>query len=288
MYLFWGEIMLDLLIDALLDTLKLLPYLLITFLILEFIEHKLSEKNQKLLIKNKKYGPFIGGILGALPQCGFSSMAASLFSSRVITIGTVVAVFLSTSDEMIPIMIGEHASILLLLKIVGFKTVIGIFAGIIIDIIFNKKVKNLSENISLMCEEENCSCDEDGVILSSIKHTLKIGLFILIANLLISFVINKIGVDNLSNILVNENILTYFLASILGLIPNCASSVIMTKLYLSELISMGVLLSGLLTGSGIGILLLFRENKNIKENIFILSIVYLVGVFVGILVDLIV
>ena len=139
-----------------------------------------------------------------------------------------------------------------------------------------------------MCEDDHCSCEHDGIFISSIKHTLKIGLFILIANLIISFVIYEIGEDNLSKLLLNGNIFTYFIASIIGLIPNCASSVIITELYLSKIISTGTLMSGLLTGSGLGILLLFRNNKNLKENLIILSIVYFTGVVIGIVVDLII
>ena len=278
--------MLDIILDALLDTVKLLPYLLITFLVLEFIEHKLSHKNEKLLSNNRKFGPLFGGLLGAFPQCGFSAMASNLFSNRVITIGTLIAVFLSTSDEMLPIMLSEKVDILLLLKIVGFKVLVGITIGYIIDLVYKKKTEKAEEHIHHMCEEDHCSCDHDNIIISSIKHTLKIGLFVLIANLLIGFVIETIGEDSLSKILSSKNILTYFACSLIGLIPNCASSVIMTELYLSKLLTVGNLMSGLLTGSGLGILLLFRTNKNIKENITILSIIYLVGVIVGIIVDL--
>ena len=278
----------DLIIDAILDTLKLLPYLIITFLILEFIEHKLSKKNEIILTKNKKYGPFIGGILGALPQCGFSTMAANLFSNKVITIGTIIAIFLSTSDEMLPIMISKQVDILLVLKIVGFKVLIGILIGIIIDILYkNKKVKP-KEEINHMCHDEDCSCDKDGIILSSIKHTLKIAIFILIDNLVINLVIYLFGEDNLSNLLLNKNILTYFIASLIGLIPNCSGSVIITELYLAKVISIGTLLSGLLTGSGIGILILFKTNKNIRENIAILLTIYFIGIITGILVDIVI
>ena len=273
-------------IDALIDTLKLLPYLLITFLLLELLEHKLSKRNEKILSKTKKGGPIIGSILGALPQCGFSSMAAELFSSRVITMGTLIAVFLSTSDEMLPIMISEKVSILLLLKIIGFKVLVGITIGFLIDLLY-KKNKKEEIHIHELCEHDHCDCEHDGIFLASIKHTLQIGLFILIANLIISIIIFKVGENNLSNILLHKNFLTYFIASLIGLIPNCAGSVIITELYLSKLISIGNLLSGLLTGSGLGILLLFKTNKNIKENLSILSIIYIVGVIIGIIVDII-
>ena len=279
--------MLDCLIDGLLDTLKLLPYLFITFMLIELIEHKLNKKSNKLLKENKKYGVVLGSILGALPQCGFSTMASNLFSSRVITIGTLIAIFLSTSDEMLPIMISERVDILLLLKIIGFKILVGIIIGFIVDVIYKRKIEDLKENIHKLCEEGHCHCNEKGIFISSIKHTLEIAFFILIANILINIIIFKIGEENISNLLLNKNILTYFISSLVGLIPNCASSVIITKLYLSKLISIGQLLSGLLTGSGLGILLLFKTNKNIKENLSVLGIIYFVGVLIGIIVDII-
>ena len=277
----------DCLLDGLLDTLKLLPYLLVTFLLLEFIEHKLSKKNQKALTNNKKYGPFLGGVLGALPQCGFSSMAANLFSARVITMGTLIAVFLSTSDEMLPIMISERVDIITVVKIVGFKVFVGILIGFIVDLIYRKSLTK-KEDISSICEHDHCDCDHDGIIISSIKHTIKIGLFILIANLLINIIIFKVGEDNVSNLLLHGNIITYFLSSLVGLIPNCAGSVIITELYLANMITVGTMISGLLTGSGLGILLLFKTNKNLKENITVLSIIYFVGVTIGIIVDLVI
>ncbi len=280
--------MLDCLLDGLIDTLKLLPYLLITFLVLESIEHKLTKNNQKILTKNKKYGPIIGGLLGAFPQCGFSSVAANLFSARVITIGTLIAVFLSTSDEMLPVMISEKVNIITLVKIIGFKVIIGIIIGIIIDMLYRKKQDTMNNEVKELCEHEHCSCEHDGIIISSIKHTFKIGLFILIANILINIIIFKIGEDNVSKLLLHKNIITYFLSSLIGLIPNCAGSVIITELYLSSMITIGTMLSGLLTGSGLGILLLFRTNKDMKENITILSIIYSIGVIVGMIVDLVI
>ena len=184
----------DCIMDGLIDTLKLLPYLLITFLILELLEHKLNKKNEKVLAKNKKYGPILGGLLGALPQCGFSAMASNLFSSRVISIGTLVAIFLSTSDEMLPIMLSEQSDVSLLINIVGFKVVVGIIIGFIIDFILRKKDSNKEHiHISEICEHDNCHCHEEGIILSSIKHTLKIGLFILAINLGINLIIYYIG-----------------------------------------------------------------------------------------------
>ena len=278
--------MLDSLLDALIDTLKLSPYLFITFLLLEIIEHKMDKKNKKALSNNKKYGPILGGLLGGIPQCGFSSMAANLFSSRVITIGTLIAVFLSTSDEMLPIMISEHASIIVLVRIILFKVIIGIIIGLIIDFILRKEEKNIA--IKELCEHDHCGCKEHNMFVSSLIHTLKTMVFVLIANIFINFIILKVGEDNLSSLLLHHNIITYLAASLIGLIPNCAGSIIITELYLAKLITIGNLLSGLLTGSGLGILLLFKTNKNIKENIFITLVIYLVGVLIGIIVDLVI
>lgn len=276
--------MLECILDSLIDTIKLIPYLLVTFIILEYLEHKLSKKNEKILKKNKKYGPIIGALLGALPQCGFSTMAASLFSSKVITIGTLIAVFLATSDEMLPIMISEKIPIIEIIYIISFKVIIGIIIGLLIDTMI--KHKGNSKDIHHLCEKEHCDCDSDGILISSIKHTLKIAIFILIANIGISLLIYWVGEENLENLLLRNNPITYFIASLIGLIPNCASSVIMTELYISKFISLGTLLSGLLTGSGLGILILFRTNEDLKENMKILGIIYLVGVIIGFLTDI--
>ena len=280
--------MLDLILDGIIDTLKLMPYLCITFIILEFLEHKMNKKNESILKNSKKVGPIIGGALGGLPQCGFSAMASNLFSSKVITKGTLIAIFLSTSDEMLPIMVSKKVELSLILRIIGFKILIGIIVGLIIDIIFHPKEEKSIKEITHLCEEEHCDCNNHGIIYSSIIHTLKISFFILIVNILLNILISKIGEDNLSNILLNKNILTYFLASFIGLIPNCASSVILTELYLQNMITVGTLLAGLLTGSGIGLLVLFKTNKNFQENIKILATIYLVGVILGIIIDFII
>ena len=246
--------MLDLILDGIIDTLKLMPYLCITFIILEFLEHKMNKKNESILKNSKKVGPIIGGALGGLPQCGFSAMASNLFSSKVITKGTLIAIFLSTSDEMLPIMVSKKVELSLILRIIGFKILIGIIVGLIIDIIFHPKEEKSIKEITHLCEEEHCDCNNHGIIYSSIIHTLKIS----------------------------------FLASFIGLIPNCASSVILTELYLQNMITVGTLLAGLLTGSGIGLLVLFKTNKNFQENIKILATIYLVGVILGIIIDFII
>ena len=283
------EFLEEVVLDGLIDVLKLIPFLFVAFLILEYIEHKMSKKNKKILSKNKKVGPLVGSLLGAFPQCGFSSLATNLFSSRVITLGTLIAVYLSTSDEMLPLMIANKIKVLTIIKIIGTKFIIGLIVGYIIDLIYRKKIKKegtIDSHIHDMCHHDDCHC-EDGILKSSIIHTLKIALYILIACLLINTAIYYIGEDSIKSILKHGNILTYFLASLIGLIPNCASSVIVTELYLENIISVGVMISGTLTGAGVGLLILFKENKHLKENLIIVSIIYLVGVLCGFLLDII-
>lgn len=270
--------MLDIILDALLDTLKLMPFLFISFIIMELIEHKLN--NKKKLIKANKFGPLIGSSLGVIPQCGFSALASNLYAARVITLGTLFAIYLSTSDEMLPIMLSNKTDISIIIKILLIKFILGITFGIIIDLIHRTKKDN---NIKHLCEEDHCHCEES-ILKSSIIHTLKISLFILIINLLLNTIIDKELITNFVN---NNKILAPILTSIIGLIPNCASSVIITELYLDKVITLGTCMSGLLAGSGVGILVLFKQNKNLKENIIILLLLILIASSCGIIFNII-
>ena len=275
--------MIDVIKDSLLDLLKLIPFLFVAFLLLEYIEHKMSKKNSVILVNNQKIGPIVGGVLGAFPQCGFSAMATKLFSSRVITLGTLISIYLATSDEMLPIMISNGTSIIIILKIIGIKVIIGIILGFIIDL-FYKSENNHQESIHGMCHDENCHC-EKGIIKSSLHHTISITIYLLITILLLNTIIYYVGEDSIRNFLLN-NKGTYFISSLIGLIPNCASSVIMSEIYLSGMISLGSLISGLLTGAGVGLLILFKTNKNLKENLLIVLLLYIIGVFFGYIIDL--
>ena len=163
--------MLDILIHTLKETLNIIPFLFIAFLIIEYIEHKLSEKNEKVLKKSGKLGPLIGSLLGLIPQCGFSVVATNLYITRIISLGTLISIYLSTSDEMLLILIGEQAPITLIISILLFKLIIGMISGYIIDFIFRKKKKE--KHIHELCEHDDCHCEEHGIIKSSIIHTLK-------------------------------------------------------------------------------------------------------------------
>lgn len=278
--------MLDVIIDTLIDGAKLLPFLFIAYLIMEYIEHKTSKKAKNVIKKSGKFGPFLGGILGVVPQCGFSAAAANLYAGRIITLGTLIAIFLSTSDEMLPILISEAAPIDVILKILGIKLVIGILAGFIIDLVTRKaqQKENKEEKIGDMCEHEHCHCEE-GILKSSIKHTINILLFILIITFILNTVIHFIGEEKLGALLLEQPILGPIIAGVIGLIPNCASSVLLTKLYLANVINVATMISGLLVGAGVGILVLCKSNNNSKENISIISLLYGIGVVSGILIQ---
>ena len=268
--------------ETLIDSVKLLPFLFITFLVIELFEHKLSKKSKNAITNSGKFGPFIGSFLGLIPQCGFSVAVTNLYATRIITLGTLISIYLSTSDEMIPILIAEQAPIELLIKIIILKFIIGFIFGFIIDLFFKKREK---ENYSL-CKEEHCHCDKK-IFRASLKHTLNIFIFIVICNFIINFIMEFGGMNYLKDILLKDNILGSFITSLIGLIPNCAGSVVLTELFLNNAISFSALLAGLLSGAGIALLVLFKTNKNKKENFMILGFLYLIGAFSGVILELI-
>lgn len=275
----------EVILDTIIDSLKLIPFLLVAFLIIELLEHKLNNKTKNIITKSKKVGPIIGSLLGVIPQCGFSVMATNLYITRIITLGTLISIYLSTSDEMLIIMISEKVEISLILKILLIKIFFGIVYGLIIDKIINKKKKEKETNYEL-CDEEHCDCNHS-ILLSAIKHTLHITLFIFIITLIINTIFTLLGDNYLSKILLNNSILSPFITSLIGLIPNCAASVILTELYLNSTISLGALIGGLLTSSGSSLLVLIKNNKNKKENLSIILLLYVLGVLSGIIIELI-
>ncbi len=268
----------DILLDAVIDLVKILPFLFGSFILMELVEHKLKNKNKLLGVK--KYGPLIGALLGIVPQCGFSAVAANFYAARVISLGTLIAIFLSTSDEMVAIMIGNNVKLEVIIKILLIKLMIGLLFGFIIDLVYKRKERNVIEE---MCNDAHCHC-HDGVIKSSIIHTIKIGLFILLFNILLGFIIDK---EVFVNFLSSSKFITPILASIIGLIPNCAASILVTEMYVSGVINIGSCISGLLAGSGVGILILFKQNKNISENIMITILLILIASMCGIIINII-
>lgn len=271
----------DIFIDTCLDSLKLIPFLFVAFLIIELFEHKLAKKTKESIIKTKKFGPIVGALLGAIPQCGFASVATNLYVTRIISLGTLISIYLSTSDEMLPILLSHNTPIKDILVILGIKVAIGMFMGVIIDFLIRKQEKGEFS----ICDDDKCDC-KDSIIKSSIIHTLKTIIFIFLVTLLLNILMSYISEEVLSNIFMKNSLFAPIFASLIGLIPNCASSVVITEFYLNGIITMGTCIAGLLTNAGLALIVLFKTNKNIKENIGILSIIYLIGVISGIIINL--
>lgn len=272
--------MLELLHHTLIDTVKLIPFLFIAFLLIELIEHRFSDKTKRIISKSGRFGPILGGILGAFPQCGFSVLATNLYVTRIITLGTLVAIYLSTSDEMIPILLSHNVPIIEIVKLVGLKVVIGIIFGIIIDFFYRKKNRSDFH----ICDESDCHCEES-ILKSSVIHTLKTLLFIFIITFALNALFHYVDSSVIENIFLSNSIFGVLIGSLIGLIPNCGASIMLTELYINGVISLGMAMAGLLTGSGVAILVLFKTNKNMKENLAILALVYVLGVIGGIAID---
>ncbi len=276
--------MLDIVLDSLLDTAKLLPFLLLTYIVMEFLEHRAGEATIRLVRRAGKWGPAIGAAVGVVPQCGFSAAAASLYAGRVISLGTLFAIFLSTSDEMLPILISAHANPMLIARVLGFKVAAGLAAGFCIDRFFFGKQEE-HEHIHELCEHDHCGC-EKGIVKSALLHTLQIAVFILIINFVLNLVLDQVGADTLSQWIWNKPVAGQLLSGAVGLIPNCASSVAITQLYLEGAMNFGAMISGLLANTGVGLLILCRVNLHRRENLKIIGLLYGISVAGGIVAGL--
>ena len=273
-------------LDAIIDTLKIVPFLFLTYLLMEFIEHKASGRTVALLEKSGKAGPAIGGALGLLPQCAFSAVAANLYTGRVISLGTLIAVFLSTSDEMLPIMITSGARWQSILVIIGYKLVVGIIMGFAIDIAMHLLRRDKEKiDIDEICDNDNCHC-ERGLLFSALHHTLTISAFILAVTMAINALVFFVGEEALGDMMSRIPVISHLISAIIGLIPGCATSVALTTLGLEGIISGGTMMAGLFSGAGVGVLILIRLNRRPKENVMILSLLVGIGFVFGLLFDL--
>lgn len=267
----------EILLDAFYDTLKIIPFLFITYIVIESIEHKATSSVLEKIKNSSKFGPLVGGVAGLLPQCGFSSVASTLYVTRVITLGTLISIYLSTSDEMLPILISNKAPLSFILTVLLIKLMIGITVGFTIDFLLRKKQSH-SIDIDEFCGNEECNCDDDGIFLSALKHTLRIAVYIFIITFALNFILEFI---DLQSILTVAPIFSIAISALVGLIPNCAASIVLTELYLQGMLPFGAMLAGLLTNAGVGLLVLFRINKNIKENITIIFILLITALVFG-------
>lgn len=290
----WDTI-LDCLLDSLKDCAIMLPILYLAYLLMEFIEQRAGEKLNRTVAKVGVAGPALGGLLGAVPQCGFSGAIAGFYAAGIVTLGTMLSVFLSTSDEMLPILIGklgdEGSSITVgvIVKVLLFKVIGGIIAGFIIDFVLRlirRQKATGSEHIHDFCEQENCDCEES-IWISALKHTAKVIVLIFFVTLVINFIFEQWGADFFKSIIINTPVLGEMLLALIGLIPNCSASVLITELFASNVIGAGQLIAGLMANAGVGLLVLFRLNKKVKENLMIVGLLYLCAVILGVITGLI-
>lgn len=281
------QILLDVFLDAFLDSLKMLPFLFIAYLILEYIEHRSSTKLERLLGSNK-LGAVGGALLGCVPQCGFSVTAANLYAGRVITAGTLVAVFLSTSDEALPLMLAHPEAYPMMFALLGIKVGIAIIAGLLVDFVARQirrgsKGKTEQEKIHEMCK--NCHC-EHGILVSALRHTVGIFLFIFVVLFVLNLCVEMIGEKQLASFLLTGSVFQPLVAGLIGFIPNCAASVLLTELYLAGSISFGSAVAGLCTSAGVGLAVLYKVNRSVKDNLMITATLYVVGVVSGMVIQL--
>lgn len=284
-----GELLADVLVDSLIDSLKMLPFLFLAYLAIEYLEHKKSHTVESLLAKGGRFGFVPGAFLGIIPQCGFSAMAANFYASRVITLGTLLAVFISTSDEAIPIMLAHPESYGKMMLLLGIKLVYALMVGFVFDILLSKVIPDrIKGGYDGHVEEVSCHRDDahEGVLVAAVKHTINIFATVFLFTFLFGLLVAWLGESQLSAMLALPGPLQPMVAALFGMIPNCASSILLTQLYLNGTISFGSIVAGLSANAGIGMTILFKNNKSKKQNFFILLLVYLLGILPGMILHL--
>lgn len=325
------DFLVDVLTESVIDTLKLIPFLFLTYLAMEALEHSASHHVRAAVEKSGKAGPVVGSILGALPQCGFSAMAATLYAGRVVTTGTLVAVILSTSDEMIPVFVAHQESPTRLFGILALKVIVGIIAGLLVDVALRMlhRTGDGHPHIHELCERAHCHCedveDENGsaeaeseaqaatagehdgvarrahehahghdhhghghglwpIVRSALVHTVQVTVFIFLVTFVFGLLIEGVGEDAIGELLADHPVRATFIAALVGLIPNCGASVALTELFLDGTLAAGPMVAGLLVSGGVGLLVLWRTNADLRQNAAVTGVVYAVGVAVGLLV----
>ncbi|MST71820.1 putative manganese transporter [Olsenella porci] len=309
------DVIIDALIDSLKDTLELVPFLFLTYLAMEALEHGMAGRTEDIIRRADKSGPIVGALLGALPQCGFSAMAGTLYAGGVVTVGTLVAVILSTSDEMIPVFIAHQEPASRLLSIVGVKVVAGMAVGLALDAVLRLTHRSGDghAHIHELCDRAHCHCDDElgesdaahdaaaasdgaeghhhahahhaawGIVRSAAIHTVEVTFFIFLVTLAFGLVFSLVGQNAIGEFLGVHPVRATFLAALIGLIPNCGASVVIAELYLDGSLAAGPMLAGLLVSGGMGLLVLFRTNPDMRKNVTVTLFVYAVGVAVGLL-----
>lgn len=347
------DLLLHFIEHALEDTLVLVPFLFVTYIALEALEHAAGARANAVVRRAGAAGPVAGALLGVVPQCGFSAMAATLYAGRVVTLGTLVAVFLSTSDEMLPMLVAERVDAGLLFRVLGLKVLVALITGVLADLAIRALRKNArvhaflrrtvfsvrrdgmeadvvdqmaeggetAEHICRLCEQDHCGCghdhahvhegehghahgheDADGlvagcdhdhghghshaggrfgivgsILMSAVSHTVQVSLFIFLVTFALVLVLETVGEDALAAFLSGNQLLAVFASALVGLVPNCSASVVITQLYLEGVLGFAPLMAGLLTSAGVGYLVLFRTNRHPRENVVIVVGLFLVA-----------
>lgn len=308
------------------DTLYLIPFLFVTYVAMEWLEHRTAGKTQEAIQRAGAAGPIAGALLGAVPQCGFSAAAATLYAGRVVTLGTVFAVFLSTSDEMLPIFLAEQVSVGTIAKIIGIKILIGMVMGFIVDAVL-RLARRDKQNLRIheLCEQDHCHCDNEcstcennpelvyqhhddcaagcthqhhhhehshdsehgwaSILKSALIHTVQVGVFVFVITLVLNGVLEVVGEDVLAGFLGANPVLSVAASALVGLVPNCAASVVIAQLYIEGVLGSGAMLAGLLVSAGIGLLVLLRSNRPMSQNLAVIVLMYAIGVCWGLGID---
>ena len=262
-------------------------FLFLTYLLMEYLEHKSNDRFQKHLESARALGPLIGGVLGIVPQCGFSVLASGLYMNRSISLGTLLAVFISTSDEAIPILVAQPKQINILLSVIAVKLVLAVLVGYLVDILVrgHRLKENPLHDIHAECEKEAIE-EHHSIFYIALVRTIKIFIFVFVVNFALSVFIYYIGEDTLRTILAQGSYLQPVLAAFAGFIPNCAASVILAQLFMDGVLSFGALTAGLITSAGLGLLVLLRMYDNKRDILRIFAILFVTAVVSGVVLQL--
>ncbi len=280
------EIILHVLKHTISDTFNMLPFLFLAYFLIEYIEYRKSHIIESILSHTGKYGFVVGSLLGCIPQCGFSVLAANFYAGRIITAGTLVAVFVSTSDEAIPVLLSNPQSAEVLFKLIVVKIIVAFIAGFLTDLFLLRRFKKGKVSLSEQIHEDicvDCSCEKHGILYGAFRHTVSVYIFIFVISFILNITIELIGHERLASFLLTGSVFQPVIAAIIGLIPNCASSVLLAELLINGAISFGSAVSGLCAGAGVGILVLFKANKYTRENVYIVLIIALTGIITGLI-----
>lgn len=279
------ELLWDVLLDGLLDAFKALPFLFGAYLLMEFLEHRAGDKLTGALARLGPWGPVGGAVLGCVPQCGFSVAAANFYAGRLITPGALIAVFLATSDEAVPILLSQPGALPDLLRLLGVKLVAGAGFGVAVDLWVKRFLPAREEKpFEDLCRD--CGCEEHGIFRSALAHTVQIFFFLFFINLVLGLAMALIGEEALSQVLLSGSVFQPLLAALVGFLPNCAASVLLTQLYLAGDLSFGAAVAGLCTGAGLGLAALWRANRRPRENLALMAVLYGTAVLTGLACDL--